>query len=339
MDNPFLNTPKTPTKEPIRIESDLRRGSLINRLEDAYRTTKRNQVSEIPARHLVELDESLETEKKLLPVHDREHGLGSKVPTPGTKPCPGTNLIRTSGPCYIPCSEILEHIDNENRKLQSGLAETILEKIDESGNRTAFLLENHHQDMARDVTEYVVQAEDSLVMKLADVIEQKLARLEDLTKTSKGETQGYSRQEYLVLKNQSLERKNENLRAKLQKAQKALHTYRASEEGQRRANPNKTSDASIRGVWGQIVYGVRNLAANLAEAQPTYLKDEALSRFQLVYKYFGTLMDDENSRCILVEGYLWRMLDQQVFAGLGRVWGGEAGLSFKTMKWRLNSQS
>ena len=126
---------------------------------------------------------------------------------------------------------------------------------------------------------------------------------------------------------------------KLQKAQKALHTYRAGEEGQRRANPNKSSDASIQGVWGQIVYGIRNLAANLAEAQPTYLGDEALSRFQLIYKDFGPLMNDENNRCILVEGYLWRMLDQQVFASLSRVWGGEAGLCFKAMERRLNSQS
>ncbi|KAF5235488.1 hypothetical protein FANTH_11712 [Fusarium anthophilum] len=129
----------------------------------------------------------------------------------------------------------------------------------------------------------------------------------------------------------------QNLRkvnARLEDAFRERDQLRQLLDGGSLANSEKTTDDSIQGKWKELGYNIRCLARLLARDPPQqlYLDDLATRRLRFLHQDYRKLLKDEDYRELLIMGYLWVMIQDEVFDAEEQLWGGPGLKPYKTTR-------
>ncbi|KAF4417365.1 hypothetical protein FACUT_12266 [Fusarium acutatum] len=124
--------------------------------------------------------------------------------------------------------------------------------------------------------------------------------------------------------------------AKLDDALRERDQLRQLLDGGSLANSDKATDDSIRGNWKALAYNIRCLARHLAQNPPQQqLDDIARERLRFVARDYYTLLEDEDYRELILMGYLWVTVQDNVFDAVESVWGGPELKAFKAVRDRI----
>lgn len=105
------------------------------------------------------------------------------------------------------------------------------------------------------------------------------------------------------------------------------------------ANSEKTTDDSIRGKWKELSYNIRCLARFLAQdSLQQQLDDLVTKRLRLVFKDYRKLIKDEDYRELLIIGYLWIIIQDEVFDAEEQLWGGPGLKPYKITRDHITSE-
>ncbi|KAF5667435.1 hypothetical protein FDENT_12121 [Fusarium denticulatum] len=126
------------------------------------------------------------------------------------------------------------------------------------------------------------------------------------------------------------------LNAKLDDALRERDQLRQLLDGGSLANSHKATDDSIRGKWKALAYNIRCLARYLAQNPPQQqLDDIARERLRFISMDYYTLLEDEDYRELILMGYLWNTVQDNVFDATETVWGGPELKAFKAVRDRI----
>ncbi|KAF5574394.1 hypothetical protein FPCIR_13609 [Fusarium pseudocircinatum] len=85
-------------------------------------------------------------------------------------------------------------------------------------------------------------------------------------------------------------------------------------EGGTFANSAKITDTAILDAWKELSYNIRDLAYTLAQAQNVEgLSDFFISRMRRMTPEYKKLLQDQDYSHALMQGYLWRLIDERIF--------------------------
>ncbi|CVK95017.1 hypothetical protein FPRO06_00840 [Fusarium proliferatum] len=111
--------------------------------------------------------------------------------------------------------------------------------------------------------------------------------------------------------------------AKLDDALHERDQLRQLLDGGSLANSGKITDDSIRAKWKELTYNIRCLAHFLAQDPLHQQLDElATERLRFVLKDYRRYINDEEYRELLIMGYLWVIVQDEVFDAEEQLWGG-----------------
>ncbi|PNP77439.1 hypothetical protein FNYG_09315 [Fusarium nygamai] len=132
----------------------------------------------------------------------------------------------------------------------------------------------------------------------------------------------------------------QTVNAKLGDALRQRDQLRQVLDGGSLANSEKTTDDSIRGKLKELAYNIRCLARLLARDSPQqlHLDDLATKRLRFVYKDYRKLLKDDDYRELLIMGYLWVIIQDEVFDADEQLWGGAGLKSYKTTRDHIISE-
>ncbi|KAH7162942.1 hypothetical protein B0J13DRAFT_669580 [Dactylonectria estremocensis] len=118
----------------------------------------------------------------------------------------------------------------------------------------------------------------------------------------------------LLALHKALERELEETNERLERALQERDTQRRFADGGPLATSNKVSDGLIRSQWKQLDFNIRNLAYHLAADKPkSFIGHPLTSRLHQLSRSWPDLIRDDNYRHLLMMGYLWHVVMDQVF--------------------------
>ncbi|KAF5001282.1 hypothetical protein FGRMN_1127 [Fusarium graminum] len=120
---------------------------------------------------------------------------------------------------------------------------------------------------------------------------------------------------------------------KLANAVQERDEQRKLAEGPTWSGSAKTSDTAIESKWKQLDYNVRSLAMALSKGRIRRVIDDVVEqRFSMVVKDWNKLLADDNYQEFIIQAYLWNVVYVQIFAGGGKIRGGDHLFNFKAVK-------
>ncbi|KAF5701663.1 hypothetical protein FMUND_13800 [Fusarium mundagurra] len=113
-------------------------------------------------------------------------------------------------------------------------------------------------------------------------------------------------------------------------------------EGVTFANSAKITDTAILEAWKELSYNIRDLAYTLAQTQNVEdLSDFVISRLRGMTPEYKRLLQDQDYSHALMQGYLWRLIDERIFRPCQpgeQFWGGCQTPSLKLAKSEVYSK-
>jgi hypothetical protein len=163
------------------------------------------------------------------------------------------------------------------------------------------------------------------------------AEVEDLRKELKSEKTHNKdlTSNYKSLLKMSDQQKKElqKVNTKLQEALQEKDQLRKLLDGGSLANSGKSSDDAIKSKWAEIAYSIRCLAQILdgdPSGQP--LDDEVETRLRFISGNYHRYLKDPEFRGFLMPGYIWTLVQDDVFDSGNVIWGGPGLQSYKTTR-------
>ncbi|KAH7197019.1 uncharacterized protein B0J16DRAFT_390893 [Fusarium flagelliforme] len=99
------------------------------------------------------------------------------------------------------------------------------------------------------------------------------------------------------------------------------------------ANSSKATDDAIKSKWAEINYNIRCLAHVLDNAPlGQLLDDEVTQRLRFISKHYRKSLQEPELREVLLNGYLWVLIQGNVFNSEKDTWGGPGLKSYKTTR-------
>ncbi|KAF4995124.1 hypothetical protein FDECE_12895 [Fusarium decemcellulare] len=140
--------------------------------------------------------------------------------------------------------------------------------------------------------------------------------------------------------NQQLTTEIAVLKQKLQEAnEKTARALDERDEQQRLADGTifaesaKTTDDAIRSQWQQLDYNIRYLANLLSQFSPNRKPEEtAMKRFRTLTPDWHKLILDRDFTELLIKGYIWTFVTEQVFGTENCIWGSGNAAYLKRMR-------
>ncbi|KAI1068022.1 hypothetical protein LB507_004837 [Fusarium sp. FIESC RH6] len=121
--------------------------------------------------------------------------------------------------------------------------------------------------------------------------------------------------------------------AKLQDALQERDRLRKLLDGGSLANSSKVTDDAIKGKWTEIDYNIRCLVHGLDNAPPMLsLDDKVRNRLRFLSREHLKILDDPDLRVFLMRGYLWVLIQDNVFNSGETLWGGPELRSYKASR-------
>ncbi|RSL67501.1 hypothetical protein CEP54_003232 [Fusarium duplospermum] len=120
---------------------------------------------------------------------------------------------------------------------------------------------------------------------------------------------------------------------KLDKALRERDEQRRLADGGALANSTKATDDAVMDKWRILSYNIHTLAHSLAKSPPSQRFDRTtMARLNWVSQSSRKDMQDQDYREFLLEGYLWGMVNDEVFDAGTRIWGGPGMADLKTIQ-------
>ncbi|KAM5355750.1 hypothetical protein ACJ41O_002396 [Fusarium nematophilum] len=133
--------------------------------------------------------------------------------------------------------------------------------------------------------------------------------------------------------------KLEETNEELDKALLERDQGRRMADGGALADSTKATDDSIRSQWKLLAYNVRGLAHSLAKDPPSQqLGNVVTERLSFVEQSYHELLQDQDYREPLMEGYLWCLIAELVLDSGHAVWGGPGTADLKAVQDAIISQ-
>ena len=124
--------------------------------------------------------------------------------------------------------------------------------------------------------------------------------------------------------------------AKLQDALQERDQLRKLLDGGSLANSSKVTDDAIKSKWTEIDYNIRCLVHGLDNAPPMLsLDDEVRNRLRFLSREYLKILHDPDLRVFLMRGYLWVLIQDNVFNSGENLWGGPELRSYKASRGSL----
>ena len=119
----------------------------------------------------------------------------------------------------------------------------------------------------------------------------------------------------------------------LKKALQELEATRQETKHRNLANSQKVSDSTIQGKWKQLDYSIRSLAYALSGfSELGELNDHVIERLKKIKVTYLPVLSNKDERDFILQGYLWVLVDQQIFQGGGQAWAGIHGFYMKAIE-------
>ncbi|KAJ4310753.1 hypothetical protein N0V84_010809 [Fusarium piperis] len=127
--------------------------------------------------------------------------------------------------------------------------------------------------------------------------------------------------------------RHNNVCTKLDKALRERDEQRRLVDGGTLANSSKVTDDVITDLWTILAYNIRTLAHSLAKSLPSEPVDAvAKARLSWISQLYLEHLQDEEYRELVLQGYLWSMVNDTVFDAGIRIWGGPGLADLKTIQ-------
>ncbi|KAM0424776.1 hypothetical protein ACHAPT_010086 [Fusarium lateritium] len=127
--------------------------------------------------------------------------------------------------------------------------------------------------------------------------------------------------------------KLEEANTKLDQALRERDEQRRLVDGGTLANSIKATDDAVLSKWRVLGYNIRMLACFLAKEHPSYPLDQAvLHRLRFVSPSPRKHLGDDDYRDLVIQGYLWDMVNEKILDANFRTWGGPGVSSLKNLK-------
>lgn len=168
----------------------------------------------------------------------------------------------------------------------------------------------------------------------------KVARLEEALQTANKENEQLGGEyKKLHLRFNTANAKLKEANTKLNKALDERDEQRRLGEGGSLANPTKATDSVVLGKWKILDYNIRTLASSLAKSPPSLpLDDIADTRLNWIWASFRKALHDEDYRELMLQAYLWVIVNDLVFDAGGLVWGGPGIAELKSIRDQIISK-
>ncbi|KAF9761345.1 hypothetical protein IL306_003856 [Fusarium sp. DS 682] len=132
------------------------------------------------------------------------------------------------------------------------------------------------------------------------------------------------------------DKQGQNLRkvnAKLDDALRERDHLRQLLEGSSLANSDKATDDEIQGKWKELNYNIRCLA-HLLDHDPSHQQPDDLvsRRLRFISTDYRKLSRDAEYRALLMIGYLWVVVQDEIFDAQEPLWGGPELKSYKNLR-------
>ncbi|KAH7197176.1 uncharacterized protein B0J16DRAFT_366416 [Fusarium flagelliforme] len=158
---------------------------------------------------------------------------------------------------------------------------------------------------------------------LVDQIKRCQSQLEEAT---------YHRQE-LESENLTLKQQLKESDSRLAKALEERDEYKRISDGNDWTGSVKVSDDDVQDKWKQLDYNIRSFAKALAKCPVTPpTTDLAKERFSIIASHWMDLLGDQDYREWTIHAYLWVVVQNVVFIGSGKIWGGDHVWGFKRLR-------
>ncbi|KAF4990897.1 hypothetical protein FGRMN_8207 [Fusarium graminum] len=162
----------------------------------------------------------------------------------------------------------------------------------------------------------------------------------DLEAQLKAERNRY-KQVFLELKDVSRKCKNYEqeileANAKLEHALRERDLQRQRSDGTNLANSDKTTDDTIASKWKELGYNIHCLARALV-VYPSVndLDFIAERRLRFLSPVYLSIIRDEDYRDLIMRGFLWRFVQEDIFSSIHSVWGGPLARSLKQIQGQI----
>ncbi|GKU05176.1 hypothetical protein FLAG1_04570 [Fusarium langsethiae] len=104
-------------------------------------------------------------------------------------------------------------------------------------------------------------------------------------------------------------------------------------DGRPLANASKETDGTIKVLWTQIAYGIRQVAHSLANSPSAHVLDDTVThRLRLLTADYGKFLSSPDHCVDIMQGYLWLVVMDRVFNSNRPLWGGPHSTSLKRAK-------
>jgi len=137
----------------------------------------------------------------------------------------------------------------------------------------------------------------------------------------------------LESENLTLKQQLEESDSRLAKVLEERDEYKRISDGNDWTGSVKVSDDDVQDKWKQLDYNIRSLAKALAKCPvnpPT--TDLAKKRFSTIASHWMDLLGDQDYREWAIHAYLWVVVQNVIFTGSGKIWGGDHALGFKKLR-------
>jgi hypothetical protein len=137
----------------------------------------------------------------------------------------------------------------------------------------------------------------------------------------------------LESENLTLKRQLKESDSRLTKALEERDEYKRISDGNDWTGSVKVSDDDVQGKWKQLDYNIRSLAKALAKCPVNPPTTElAKERFSTIASHWMDLLGDQDYREWTIHAYLWVVVQNLIFTGSGKIWGGDHALGFKKLR-------
>ncbi|KAJ4271771.1 hypothetical protein NW762_000477 [Fusarium torreyae] len=145
-----------------------------------------------------------------------------------------------------------------------------------------------------------------------------------------------ARYQHIMLEHRALKRQFQEAKTQLANALKERDEQRRFVNGVNLADSAKVSDDSIQSKWKQLDYNTRCLARALAKCPIRIPSETAVRRrFSSIHSSWHELLLDGEYKELIIQAYLWYVVEEQVFESKGKIWGGGHVSNLKAIQSQL----